>query len=167
MNIALFMIVSLVQILSSSGQGIVSDIRKNLASTNSNATGKTSQSIQYAVTESGTKTTLLVYGRPFVWGVETGRGPRKSSSNQNMMQNIREWMDVRNIGTDLSEARRESLARYITYKINKEGSQLYKSGGRKDIISNVIDDSLIGQISKLVMDQFSKAYMDNVKINVG
>lgn len=161
------MIVSLVQILASNGQAIVSDIRKNLQSTGSNATGKTSQSIQYAVTENGTKTTLLVYGRPFVWGVETGRGPRKSSSNQNMVQNIREWMDARNIGTDLSEARRESLARYITYKINREGSALHKKGGRKDIISNVVDDSLIDQISKQVFDQFTKGYMNNVKINVG
>jgi len=161
------MIVSLVQILSSHGQAVVKDIRANLAATGTNATGKTSNSIQYEVTEQGSITTLLVYGRPFVMTVETGRGPRRSSENQNVRQRILEWMEAKGVGANMDQVKKEALANFLTWRINQEGTELHKKGGRKDIISNVVDQRLIDDIMSEVLSRFSNAYMDNVKTAIG
>jgi hypothetical protein len=161
------MIVSLVQILSSHGQAVVKDIRANLASTGTNATGKTSQSIQYEVTEEGTHTILFVYGRPFVFTVETGRGPRKSSQSQNVKQRILEWMEAKGVGVGLDQVKKEALAKFLTWRINKEGTELHKKDGRKDVISNVVNESLYDEITADVLSRFSKAYLDNIKIAIG
>jgi hypothetical protein len=161
------MIVSLVDILSQHGRSVVQDIRTNLDSTRTNATGKTSNSIQYAVTEDGTKTILWVYGRPFVFTVETGRGPRRESKDHKTVDRIREWMDARGIGTGLNEAQKEQKAKSITFLINKYGSKLHRKGGRKDIISNVVNQSLYDEITDDVMNKFTNSFMDNIKIVAG
>lgn len=161
------MIVSLVDILSQHGRSVVQDIRTNLDSTGTNATGKTSNSIQYAVTEDGTKTILWVYGRPFVFTVETGRGPRRESKDHKTVDRIREWMDARGIGTGLNEAQKEQKAKSITFLINKYGSKLHRKGGRKDIISNVVNQSLYDEITDDVMNKFTNSFMDNIKIVAG
>jgi hypothetical protein len=161
------MIVSLVQILSSHGQAVVKDIRANLASTGTNATGKTSNSIQYEVTEQGSVTTLIVYGRPFVMTVETGRGPRKSSQSQNVKDRILEWMEAKGVRADLDQVKKEAFAKFLTWRINKEGTELHKKGGRKDIVSNVVGPSRIDDIMTEVLSRYSKAYIDNVKTAIG
>jgi hypothetical protein len=161
------MIVSLVDILSKHGRSVVQDIRTNLDSSKTNATGKTSNSIQYSVTEDNTKTILWVYGRPFVFTVETGRGPRRENQDYKVSDRIREWMDARGIGTGLTEAQKEQKAKSITFLINKYGSKLHRKGGRKDIISNVVNQSLYDQITEDVMNSFANSFMDNIKIAVG
>lgn len=156
------MIVSLVQILTGYGQNVVNDIRSNLSSTGTNATGKTSSSIRYTITEEGSKTILEVSGRPFVFTVETGRGPRRSSQSHGVVNHIREWMDAKGVGSGLSEAKKDSLARFLTWRINKEGTRLYKKGGRVDIIGEVVNTSLYDKITKELLETFTKAYMDEV-----
>ncbi len=159
------MTISIAQILTKYGQNVVADIRANLASTGTNASGKTSNSINYEITEEGTKITLDVYGKPFIWVVETGRGPRKTTQSYGVVQNIRQWMDQKGVGSQLSDAKKDSLAKFFTWRINKEGSALFKKGGRKDIISNVITDTLIGKISVEVINNFVKSFMDEIEIS--
>lgn len=158
------MTVSIAQILTKYGQNTVADIRANLQSTGTNASLQTSNSIKYLVHDDGNKITLSVYGKPFVWVVETGRGPRKSTTNYGVAQNIRKWMDRKSVGTQLSEAKKDSLAKFLTWRINKEGSALYNKGGRKDIISNVVNDTLIDKISKELINNFAKSFMDQMEL---
>lgn len=160
------MTVSLIQILTGYGQSVVNDIRGNLSSSGSNATGKTSTSVQYSVSEDGTKTTLFVYGRPFIFTVETGRGPRKSTRSYNLASNILEWLETTGKVSGLSQIQKESKAKSLTWFINKFGTKLYRQGGRKDIISNVVTPTLFDKITDDVMDQLAKAYMDEVQTSV-
>lgn len=144
------MIVDLVKILNDQGNSIVSQIRANLAPINK--TGKTSASIKYSVTVEDDKTILRVTGKPFVYVVETGRKatPDKKPSEE-MIKNIREW--VKAIGKP------ESMVWAVATKIQKEGTELYRAGGRKDIISNVVNEQLINQISKECLDLFAQSYL--------
>lgn len=158
------MIVNLLTILSGYGQGVVDEIKKNLASTGTDATGETSKSLRFEVKKDADKTILSVYGRPFIMAVETGRGPAKGSGqgNSGMAENILKWMNAKGIKTDQSHKERFGFAKFLTKKINEEGSKLYKSGGRTDIISPVINETLINNITKDVLKQFSGLYLKNV-----
>lgn len=158
------MIVNALTILSGYGQGIVEDIKKNLASTGTDATGETSRSLRFEVKKDGDKTILSIYGRPYIMAVETGRGPKKSggTGNSGMADNILKWMNVRGIMTDQDQKKRFGFAKFLTKRINEKGSKLYRDGGRKDIITPVINDTLINNITKDVLKEFSKVYLGNV-----
>lgn len=157
------MTASVVQILSGYGNNIVANIRSNLASTGTNATGKTSSSIKYTVTEEGQVITLFVFGREFVSTVETGRGPRRTTTYYAVSSNIRKWMDAKGAGIGLSEIKKAALARFITYRINKYGSKLYRDGGRGDIISNVVNGSLVSTITLAVLEAQAIKAMDEIE----
>lgn len=148
--------VDLAAILSKNGQTVVDKIRNNLAATGTNASGKTSRSLRYEVTVSGSVTTLRVLGRPFFMTVETGRGPTKrgNTGGPTLVQSIREWMN--SIGLLASPY---GIAR----SIHKHGTKLYRAGGRKDIVSNVVNKSLTDRISEEVLAQFANAYIKVLK----
>lgn len=94
------------------------------------ATGKTRESIRYEVTQDGTIQGLQFYARMFFKAMETGRGPRKSDQYQEFDKYMLEYMQARGIGADLSPKKRQKLAKFLVWKINKEGDKTYKEGGR-------------------------------------
>lgn len=94
------------------------------------ATGKTAASIRYEVVQKDTMQSLVIYGRQFFKALETGRGPRKSNQYQEFDVSMYEYMQARGIGSDLPEKKRKQLARFLAWKINKEGDKTYKAGGR-------------------------------------
>jgi|SRR5688572_18829749 len=147
------MIVDMVTLLNDQGNSIVNQIRANLSPVSK--TGKTSQSIKYTVTTQDDKVTLRVSGKPFVYVVETGRKPTPDKKpSRDMINNIKEW--VKAIGKP------ESMAWAVAVKINKEGTELYKLGGRKDIISSVVNEQLINQLSKECLTLFAQSYIKSV-----
>lgn len=147
------MIVNLIKILSGYGNSIVAEIRQNLASSGSNATGKTSQSLRFEVKDEGFKQTLTVFGRPYFFSVETGRKATPSyKPSVQFVASIREWMRAKGV---------DESAYGIAQAIHKRGTKLHQSGGRKDIVSNVVNESLYGQISKSVLAEFSNEFLKN------
>lgn len=94
------------------------------------ATGKTAASIRYEVQQSGTLSILRYIAREYFQALETGRGPRKNTSYQEFDESMYEYMLARGIGSDLSEKKRRQLARFLAYRINKEGDSTFKRGGR-------------------------------------
>lgn len=94
------------------------------------ATGKTADSIRYEVITSSEYTSLTIYGRAFFKALETGRGPRKSSEDSGFKDYMLEYMRAKGIGSDLSEKKRQQLAKFLVLKINREGDATFKSGGR-------------------------------------
>lgn len=146
------MTVDLIQILSAEGQSVVDRIRQNLISTGTNASGTTSRSLRYTVTVSGNKTILKVIGKPYFMTVETGRGPTRNGNQggKTLVESIREWMRAKQI-----EGSPYGIARVI----HDKGTKLYRSGGRKDIVSNVVNRTLIDQIQMQVLKQFADAYI--------
>lgn len=124
-------------ILSSALESAREQIQRNLADTGTNASGKTSQSLVVSVTD----TTGELSGR-FAFGtVETGRRAGKVPSG--FRQIIYQWMQDKGVHADITGRRSQesadmSMAYLIARKIAREGSKLYREGGRKDIYSNVL-----------------------------
>jgi hypothetical protein len=113
--------------------GIGVDIVKQAVSKDS-ATGKTANSIEGKSDDNS----LQILGRAFIEALETGRGPRKSSDDGGFKDSMLEYMKARGIGLGLSEKKRENLAKFLVLKINREGDQLYKMGGGRDVYSTAL-----------------------------
>lgn len=143
-----------IRILNAYGGSVVEDIRNNLSSTGTTATGKTAHSLRYEVTQEGTKATLKVIGKPFIAVVETGRKPTPNKKpSPEFVKNIEEWLNAR--GKD------DKSAYGIALSINKKGSKLWQDGGRTDIISNVINQNLVDKISLDLLNQFAQQFLNN------
>lgn len=150
------MLNEILTILTSEGNSIIKEIQRNLASTGTDATKKTSNSLRLQATKQDNKYLLQIYGRPFFMTVETGRKPTPDKKPpQTMVQNIREWVKARGMS--------ESMVYAIATEINKKGTKLWRQGGRKDIVSNVITESKIAEIEKSILEAYAKAFLLNIK----
>lgn len=146
----------LISILTRNGQSIVEKIRANLQETGTNATGKTSRSLRYEVIQLGSKFTLKVYGRPFFATVETGRKPTPQFTKPSaaFVESIREWAEAKGVSAP---------AYAIAKAIHQKGTKLYREGGRKDVVSNVINQSLTDKISREILSKFEMDFIGEVK----
>ena len=125
--------------LNSFGDQTVDIIRQNLASTGTNASNETSKSLKSTLVEPNR---LQVTGKPYIYVVETGRKPGKISKK--MVSNILKWVET---GKPSFSGDKVSFAWAITKKIGKEGSALFRAGGRKDIITPAISEQRINRLT--------------------
>jgi len=125
------------------------------------ATGKTVNSIHYEVSSKETTDTLTIFGREFISTLETGRGPRKSSTSGGFLDNMLEYMQARGIGADLDDKKRKQLARFLVLKINREGDKTYKQGGRQ-VYSNDLD-KYVDQLKEALRKDFAVTFRNNLK----
>lgn len=148
----------LLKVLNESAGGLVETIRKNLSSTGTDATGKTSQSLRYEVKDNGQKITVQLVGRPFFATVETGRKPTPDKKpSRDMIENIKEWVTARGKDADLVWA--------IATSIQQKGTKLFQKGGRTDIYTDAISDpSFVDQISAEILGTFAKEYAKQIKL---
>ena len=65
-----------------------------------------------------------------------------------------EYMKARGIGADLSEKKRNQLARFLAYKINKEGDSVFKQGGR--IVYSETLTKFIAELKRAITQDFKK-----------
>lgn len=145
--------VDLINILSQTGQSTVQRIRQNLASTGTNASGRTSQSLRFEVSSDGSIARLRVLGRPYFMAVETGIKPypQYTKPSRDFVSEIREWLRTK--------GGNQGAAYAIARSIHQKGTKLWKSGGRKDIVSNVVNSDLFTQIQQAALNEFVKAYI--------
>ena len=149
------------QILARYGMNSVDQIRQNIASTGSNASGKTSSEINW---ETPTPNRVIVYGPPHVYVLETGRGPRKSSQSSGLQGKIADWIGVKPISIEGSI---EKAARGITWYMNKHGSKLYREGGRTDILTPVISNTrAINDLQSELADNLLNLTADKIQKGV-
>lgn len=129
------------------------------------ATGKTADSIRFEIEiDNGGKTiTLRFLARQFFKALETGRGPRKNSTYQEYDLSMYEYMQARGIGADLPEKKRRQLAKFLTYKINKEGDSVFKSGGR--VVYSPTLTKLVSEIKSAIVSDFTKFYLREILKN--
>ena len=107
-------------------------IANNIIAANANVTGETIASIQPEVQSDGSEVIGRVYGRPYFAALETGSTPWSTQylrPPKFFIDIIREWVDNR--GLDLSPGA-------VAYTLMRDGSALYREGGRTDIYSNEI-----------------------------
>ena len=126
------------EILGNWAENVINQIKSNLDSTGTTASGKTKESLEYTV-ENGE---LYIYGRQFFEGVEQGRPAGRIPYN--MTDIIRQWMKDKGIEGQFgeTESQKRSAAYLIGQFIKKNGTRLYRNGGREDIYTNVIDEEL-------------------------
>lgn len=120
------------------------------------ATGKTADSIRYEVYPGR----LVVFARAYFQALETGRGPRKNSSYEGFDKSLEEWMRARGVGSGLNPKKFKQLARFLSYKINRDGDITFKKGG-KDVYSAAIA-KFIKELTNEVIKIKTKEYTDKV-----
>jgi hypothetical protein len=125
------------------------------------ATGETERSIRYEVSKSGQLYDLTFYARKFFGAIETGRGPRKSNQYSGFDDGMYEYMLARGIGADLPEKKRRQLAKFLAYKINKEGDDTFKKGGR--IVYSPFITKLIAEIKQAVAQELIHSTITRIK----
>jgi hypothetical protein len=140
--------------------GIVEDIRRNLADTNTNASGRTSASLEVVMRTDGGS----VLGRPYFQSVEKGRPPGPVPYNFRSI--IRQWMADKGIAAPAIPYIRQPSERWqpkytpeergamamagaIAHTIKERGTLLYREGGRTDIYTDVLDRRLAEMGEKL------------------
>lgn len=99
------------------------------------ASGKTRDSLSVEVTSDSTSATATMYGRKYFAALETGSAPWKKQYKhppRPFVETIAKWMADKGI---------EGVSAYlVARKIMREGSKLYRDGGRKDIFTPVMED---------------------------
>jgi len=146
----------LLAILSKETNSFIDQVKSNLDSTNTTATGKSKESLRYEVTEEGSRIVVTVFGKPYFSVVETGRKatPDKKPSRA-MIDGIREWTKARGLP--------ESMVWAVATKIQKEGTNLHKKGGRTDIYTD-LKEGFADKIFMEVTENIASEYFRNAKV---
>lgn len=131
---------------------MVAEMRDNLASTKTNASGRTSQSLRVVMTNTGGQ----IWGRRYFRGVEQGRGGGRVPRGFTAI--IAQWIKDKGLTPSAIPYKRKPSAKWqpkytpeerglrqmasaIAHTIEKSGTSLYRRGGRKDIFTNVIEEN--------------------------
>lgn len=134
----------LIDVVSSEGIDLTNNIRANLGATGTNATNRTSHSLRIEVSKEGSKVKMVLFGRPFFTSVEDGRRPTPGKKpSREFIENLKPWAAARGID--------ESAVWAIATKINKSGTNLWKDGGRDDIIGPAVDE-FVNNVSQAALE---------------
>lgn len=123
----------------------------NIDTAGEKASGATQQSLRVDITDM----TGTLYGRAYFATVETGRRPGKMPP----VQTIKDWIAAKGLHVDPVEYKRQPSDRWqpkytaeerginrmawsIAYKIGREGSRLYRDGGRTDIYTRPMEETI-------------------------
>jgi hypothetical protein len=128
-------------IVNNFAKGVIAGIQNNIRNKRvtpygaMNTTGQMADSLGYKWDGS----TLIIFSTEKYFTVlETGRKPGK----QPPTDPIQKWIQAKGIATDISD---KSLAYLIARKIGKEGSLLYRQGGKSGVISDFINAQYIAK----------------------
>lgn len=123
--------VALSDIIMKLADQFIGRVNTNMRETGTDASGETSKSLHYKIMEKDGQPIIDMVGKPFFAVIETGRRPTpEKGPSASMVENIRSWTSVRGIPSEAAWA--------IAVDINKQGTALWRKGGRKDIYSNEI-----------------------------
>ena len=143
------------QILEKFGQDSVNLLRSNISKAGQNATGETSNNI---TSDMLSNTRVQVTAPSYVYVLETGRKPRESSQESDFRSKLEKWITARGLDITVSS---------LQYLINKRGTKLWREGGRKDIITPILDNKRFIKLTKDILDaQFNEVSMsieNNIK----
>jgi hypothetical protein len=144
--------ISIQDILAKYGETTVDLIRGNMASAGQNATGDTARAIR---SENIGTNRVQVSGPAHVWVLETGRGPYKGGApaNPRLITRLQRWLDAKGLDYDVKG---------VYYMIQKKGTELYRLGGRTDIITPALSQDRVDQVLKEVADAKLKIYVEQI-----
>lgn len=120
------------ELVASELEALKQRIIENHLSAGQVASGRTIASLKVEITEDGG----VLWGRSPFGTLETGRKPGKVPAG--FWKIIRQWMDDKGIQVE----KPDSFAYLVARKIAKEGTQLFRNGGRSDIYSPEVKDTV-------------------------
>ncbi|MBM6759671.1 hypothetical protein [Bacteroides mediterraneensis] len=120
------------ELVASELEALKQRIIENHRSAGQVASGRTTASLKVEITEDGG----VLWGRSAFGTLETGRKGGKVPAG--FWKIIRQWMDDKGIQVE----KPDSFAYLVARKIAKEGTQLFRNGGRSDIYSPEVKDTV-------------------------
>lgn len=120
------------ELVSSELEALKQRIIENHRSAGQVASGRTIDSLKVEITEDGG----VLWGRSAFGTLETGRKGGKVPAG--FWKIIRQWMDDKGIQVE----KPDSFAYLVARKIAREGTQLFRNGGRSDIYSPEVKDTV-------------------------
>ena len=121
----------------------VADIRRRSTQAGQVATGRTLRALEVRMKIEGGRIIGEIWGFPYTGALETGSRPERrkgtAAERQQMVQNLKEWCAIRGLSAGMNDRQAENLARYLAWYIKRYGTQLYRRGGRRDIITPAIE----------------------------
>ncbi len=120
------------ELVSSELEALKQKVIENQKNSGQVASGRTIASMKVEVTEDGG----VLWGRSPFGTLETGRKPGKVPAG--FWKIIRQWMDDKGIQVQ----KPDSFAYLVARKIANEGTQLFRNGGRDDIYSPEVKDTV-------------------------
>lgn len=120
------------ELVSSELEALKQKVIENQENSGLVASGRTIASMKVEVTEDGG----VLWGRSPFGTLETGRKPGKVPAG--FWKIIRQWMDDKGIQVQ----KPDSFAYLVARKIANEGTQLFRNGGRDDIYSPEVKDTV-------------------------
>lgn len=133
------------------------------------ATGKTADSIRFEVDipEEGLEK-LTFFGRQFFKTLETGRGPRKSNEYGGFDKSMEEYLEARGLPSKVTKSGKKYFrigdywfsAKSLAWKINKEGDQTYKKGGR--IVYSKTLSKLVVELRRAITKESTRSFIKQI-----
>lgn len=133
------------------------------------ATRETINSIRFEISVENDGTIVLRFvGRAYFKTLETGRGPRKSSSYGQFDLNLEAYLEARGLPSRVSKSGIKYFklgehwfsAKSLAWKINKEGDSVFKKGGR--IVYSPTLSKLAEEIKRAIISDFSKYFIREI-----
>jgi hypothetical protein len=150
---------ALIDTLITYGRAGVIALKESIASLR--GTGNTEKSIRFEVTNEKGILHLTFYARQFFSTIETGRGPRKSNTPSGYQDEMYKYMIAKGIGSDLPEKKRKELARFLVWKINKEGDETFKKGGR--VVYTPVVNRIKNEVKRAVAEEYIHAAITRIR----
>lgn len=143
----------------------ISALKRSAASAGKVVTGKTVNSLERVVNDFANGADGQIWGASWFGTLETGRRPAKQGGSdyekQQFIRGLMQWCRVRGIKQELNDEQLYRFANYLRWRINTFGSALYRSGGRKDIITPAIEDAevrLTNRLSEFVLSYTNRMF---------
>lgn len=132
----------------------IADIRQRHVAAGQRASGRGMASLEARVEDGAEGYVGQIWGLPYVGAWETGRGPAKRAGTPQeqieFVASLAEWCRIRGFpASSLTDEQYIRTARWLRWRINKFGTKLYRSGGRRDIITPAIE-ALEARLEKLL-----------------
>lgn len=124
-------------------EGLIGTIRGNMARDGVNATGGTSESLEWRLTDGG----VQILGAPyFAERTEVGRTPTAKAGQWDWRTSLTEWIRAKGLEGqfNISDDRDlDKVVRAIYWKITREGSLKYREPDRRtDVYSTAVDEAV-------------------------
>lgn len=139
------------EVLKDWANGLIEKIRQNMENENINASGETSASLEYVLTDNG----IMILGAPyFAERTEVGRTPTKHHQSFDFTSVIAKWIKDKNLDVQWGlEKERDvrNIAYVISQKISKLGSSKYRGDRpQTDVYSTAVVEAVDDLSEKLL-----------------